>query len=50
MQFTDEWFFIKLAYTVTWVALLGYTVYLARLAKRAEQDYEAARNSGKGKS
>jgi CcmD family protein len=50
MQFADEWFYIKLAYGITWAGLLGYSIYLARLTKRAEQDYDAARSSGKGKS
>ena len=49
MVFANEWNYIIAAYVVTWLGLGGYTIYLARLAKRAERDYDAALNSGKGK-
>ena len=32
--------FIIAAYAVTWVAMLGYLMYLARRAGRARVDYE----------
>ena len=50
MSFANEWNYIIAAYVVTWLGLGGYAIYLARLTKRAEQDFDAARNSGKGKS
>ena len=50
MVFANEWNYIIAAYVVTWLGLGGYSIYLARLTKRAEQDYEAARNAGGGKS
>jgi CcmD family protein len=50
MVFANEWNYIIAAYVVTWLGLGGYSIYLARLTRRAEQDYEAARSSGKGKS
>jgi len=31
-----EWRFIIAAYTITWITLLGYGVYLVRVRKRAE--------------
>ena len=49
MVFANEWNYIIAAYVVTWLGLGGYTIYLARLTKRAEQDNDAALNSGKGK-
>jgi hypothetical protein len=30
----NEWSFITAAYTVTWVVLIGYGVYLVRLVRR----------------
>jgi CcmD family protein len=41
--FTNEWNFVYAAYVVAWIALGGYSIYLARLTRRAEQEYEAAR-------
>ena len=45
MQFANEWNFIIAAYVVAWVGLGGYSIYLARLTRRAEQAYDAARSA-----
>jgi CcmD family protein len=37
-----EWRFIIAAYTITWITLLGYGVYLVRVQKRAESLREEA--------
>jgi CcmD family protein len=37
-----EWRFIIAAYTITWITLLGYSVYLMRVRKRAESLREDA--------
>ena len=50
MTFANEWNYIIAAYVVTWVGIGGYSIYLTRLTKRAEQEYEAAKNAGGRKS
>ena len=43
MTFTNEWYYITAAYAATWIGFLGYLVYLARVTRRAEKNYEAGR-------
>ena len=45
MLIVNEWNYIIAAYVVAWVGLGGYSIYLARLTRRVEQAYEAARGA-----
>jgi CcmD family protein len=46
-----EWRFIIAAYAITWITLVGYGVYLARVRRRAESlRDEAVRQLRRGES
>ena len=42
----SEWNYIVGAYTLTWIAILGYAIHLARRLRRAAADLTRAQTSG----
>ena len=39
---TGNWTFVMAAFTLTWIALLGYLMHLVRVTRRAREQYDVA--------
>ena len=43
MPTDNEWNYIIAAYAAVWVGFIAFAIRLARLSRRADEDYHAAR-------